>query len=125
MLDRVYYYTDEKGRSPVEEFIRSLPKDEREKVLSYLRLLKDQGYHLRRPIADYVCDDIYELRPKGNRVFYFFFMRENAVLVHSIKKKTDAIPASDIRLAISRKIDFITRYKAGGFEDEKSKTSYF
>ncbi|OGF45586.1 MAG: hypothetical protein A2452_06290 [Candidatus Firestonebacteria bacterium RIFOXYC2_FULL_39_67] len=59
MLDRVYYYTDEKGRSPVESFINGLLPDEKQKVLSYIHLLKEKGYQLRRPIADYVCTMIY------------------------------------------------------------------
>ena len=58
---------------------------------------------MRRPLADYLRDGIYELRPKGNRVFYFFFMKNNAVLVHAIKKKTDKVPARDLELCLNRK----------------------
>jgi phage-related protein len=54
-------------------------------------------------MADYLKDGIYELRPKDNRIFYFFFLKDNAVLVHAIRKKTGKIPERDLRLCIKRK----------------------
>lgn len=99
----IYYFVDEKGHKPVEEFIRTLPKKERAKIFAYIIELKNQGYNLRRPIADYVGSGIYELRPKNDRIFYFFFLKDNAVLVHAIKKKTDKIPKGDLSLCFKRK----------------------
>ena len=81
----------------------ALPKKERAKISSYLMELKRQGHNLRRPMADYLGDGIYELRPGNHRVFYFFFVRNNAVLVHGIRKKTDKILKEDMILCIRRK----------------------
>lgn len=58
---------------------------------------------MRRPAADYLRDGVYELRPRDNRVFYFFFMKNSAVLLHAIRKKTDEIPDSDLELCLKRK----------------------
>ena len=80
-----------------------MPLDEQAKVFAYIDELRKQGHNLRRPLADYVHDGIYELRPKSNRLFYFFFLRENAVIVHAIKKKTYEIPKKDIELCVKRK----------------------
>lgn len=60
---------------------------------------------MRRPMVDYLRDGIYELRPKHNRIFYFFYLGESAVLVYAIKKKTEKIPENDLRLCIKRKIE--------------------
>jgi len=103
MLLNIYYFVDERGRKPVEEFIRTLSIEERAKVFAYIIELKNQGHNLRRPIADYIGKGIYELRPKASRIFYFFFLRDSAVLVHAIKKKTDKIPEGDLRLCVKRK----------------------
>ena len=62
-----------------------------------------QGHNLRRPMADYLKDGIYGLRPKTNRVLYFFFLTNGVVLVHATRKKTDKIPEHDLALAIRRK----------------------
>jgi phage-related protein len=111
MLSNIYYYIDARGNNPVKEFIASLPLKERAKVLAYIEELRQQGHNLRRPLADYVGQGIYELRPKHNRVFYFFFMKDSAVLVHAIKKKTDKIPEGDLQLCVKRKSQVGSDYK--------------
>jgi phage-related protein len=113
-LSGVYYFVDKDGNKPVKEFIDSLTLKEQAKVYAYIRELKKQGSNLRRPMADYLRDSIYELRPKNNRIFYFFYLRDNAVLVHAIKKKTEKIPDNDLRLCIKRKIE--TEKKPGHIE---------
>ena len=103
MLSNIYYFVDDKGNNPVKEFIKLLPIKERAKVFAYIVELKNQGHNLHRPMADYLRDGIYELRPKDNRIFYFFFLKDSAVLVHAIRKKTDKIPAGDFSLCLKRK----------------------
>jgi len=102
-LKDILCFIDRRGENPVKEFIDNLPVDERVKVLAYLNELRIKGNDLRRPMADYLGHGIYELRPKANRIFYFFFLRNNAVLIHAIRKKTDKIPLKDLELCIERK----------------------
>ncbi len=103
MLENIYYFLDERGESPVKEFIKALSQDERANVFAYIAELKNQGHNLRRPLADYLGQGIYELRPKANRVFYFFFLKNSAVLVHAIRKKTDKISNRDLEVCLKRK----------------------
>ena len=103
MLKHIYFFIDENGHSPVEEAMRELTEKEEMKVRAYIRILKEYGHTLRRPIADYLEEGIYELRPQAHRVFYFFFLRESAVLVHMTRKRTDKIPISDINICLKRK----------------------
>lgn len=103
MLANIWGFVDERGRSPVREYLDALALKDRQKAAAYIRELKRQGHNLRRPMADYVGQGIYELRPGANRVFYFFFMRDSAILLHAIRKKTDKLPQRDIELCIKRK----------------------
>ena len=103
MLESICFFIDERGECPVEEFILKLSVQERAKITAYLVELKNQGHNLRRPMADYLGEGIYELRPRDNRIFYFFFFRETAVLLHAIRKKTDRIPVGDLNLCLKRK----------------------
>lgn len=103
MLKGIYFYVDDRGHRPVKEFVDSLPMRDQAKVLAYLEELKRQGHNLRRPMADYLSEGIYELRPKDNRIFYFFFLKDNVVLLHAIKKKTNKIPVWDLDLCVKRR----------------------
>ena len=66
-------------------------------------------HELRRPEADYLRDDIYELRVglqgMNYRMLYFFHGRVAAVLVHSLVKERE-VPPRDIEEAIRRKRKF-------------------
>ena len=114
-LKGVYFFVDKDGCRPVKEFIYSLTQKERAKVYAYIGELKKQGNNLRRPMADYLRDGIYELRPKDNRIFYFFYLGDQAVLVHAIKKHVQKIPDKDLRLCIKRKVEA----EAGGVNLER------
>lgn len=122
----IYYFVDERGDNPVRDFIESLPLKERAKVFAYINELKRQGNNLRRPMADYLEDGIYELRAKDNRIFYFFYLKDNAVLVHAAKKKTREIPRNDLNLCLKRKqlvetgCGHIERLRSRGDLDEES-----
>ncbi len=105
MLKHVYFFMDESGFSPVEKFINELSEKERAKVRAYIKILKEFGHNVRRPIADYLGEGIYELRPQAHRVFYFYFMKDSAVLLHMLRKKTDKIPFNDLKLCIKRKTE--------------------
>lgn len=119
MLKHVFYFSDERGREPVREFINSLPPGEQAKVFAYIAELKAQGHNLRRPLAGYVTRGLYELRPKANRIFYFFYLNSSAVLVHAIRKRTDKLPERDIALALKRKAQVEESRNAGRFEREE------
>lgn len=88
--------------------------------MRYIELLEKEGPDLLRPYADSVKEKIRELRVKissGNiRIFYFFFIEKNIILLHVFKKKTQKLPEAEIEHAKKNMIDFISRYKEGEFE---------
>ena len=103
MLKNIFYFVNERGQNPVKEFIDSLPVKEQAKIFAYIMELEHQGHNLRRPLSDYLGHGIYELRPKRDRIFFFFFLKDYAVLVHAIKKKSKKIPKADLEFCIKRK----------------------
>ena len=107
------YYVDEGGDSPVLKEVRSLTLQEQQKIFAYVSLLEERGEELRRPMADYVGDKLYELRPKTHRVLYFFMLKEYAVIVHMFRKKTDRLLEAQKHVALSRMQDFLQRYRQG------------
>jgi phage-related protein len=104
MAYQVCYYLDHRNRNPVKEFIVNLSDNERAKASACIKALSVYGPGLKRPTADYLGRGIYELRPKRSRIFYFFFMKGNVVLLHAIKKKTDNISKGDLLLCYKRKL---------------------
>jgi phage-related protein len=68
--------------------------------------LSELGYRLRRPEADYLRDDIFELRFRhlsvNYRVLYFFHGRKLVVLSHGISKQQSALPTREIEIAVER-----------------------
>lgn len=104
MAYEIYYFLDHRDKNPVEEFVHSLPKDELAKFYAYIDELAREGPNLKRPMADYIGHSIYELRPKRSRIFYFFYSNDYIVLLHAIKKKTNAIPLRDLIICYKRKV---------------------
>lgn len=82
------------------------PAKAQAKCLVKLGRLEELGHELRRPEADYLRDDIYELRVRlqsmNYRMLYFFHGRTAAVVSHGVIKEKK-VPAKQIELAIRRK----------------------
>ena len=79
------------------------------KCAAKIKRLEDRGHELRRPEANYVGDDIYELRAKKGhtnyRILYFFHGQHVALLCHALTKER-AIPPADLARAKARKAAF-------------------
>jgi hypothetical protein len=94
---------------PVREWLKSLPQKVARKCLSYFVMLEQQGHELRRPIADFLRDGIYELRPSFQgvhyRILYFFSGRNVVVVSHGIVKEAE-VPEMEIDRAIQRRQSF-------------------
>lgn len=115
-------FRDETGRAPVAEWLNKLAHSNAKawaNCRSRLQLLAEHGHELRRPIADYLRDGIYELRAKQGhvqyRILYFFHGRQIAVLAHSLTKE-DRISAQDFERVLKRKHLFTKDPKTHTYE---------
>ena len=104
----MYFYRDERG-VPVLDWMKELRAKDRKayaKCAARIRLLAQLGNDLRRPLADYMEQGIYELRIRKGRInyrmLYFFHGSHVAILVHALVKEGE-ITATDLQRALNRK----------------------
>ena len=109
----VIFYEDENGEKPVEEFLLSLDKKMRAKILGILGILEEKGNTLREPYSKPLGDGIFEVRCKIGtdltRVLYFFYYEGHIILTNGFVKKTQKTPKQVIQLAKKRRTDYIER----------------
>lgn len=106
---QVIFYQETDGTVPVLNWLDALVPRARAKCIVKIERLRELGHELRRPEADYLRDDIYELRiayqGRQYRLLYFFYGREVAVVSHGLVKER-RVPTREIELAIQRKRHF-------------------
>lgn len=105
----VIYYQDTDGTVPLNEWFKMLSPKVIQKCHAKLGRLEQMGHELRRPEADYLRDEIYELRASYQgvhyRMLYFFYERDAVVLSHGLAKER-VVPPRDIDIAVRRKAIF-------------------
>jgi phage-related protein len=114
------FYEDKNGYSAVREYIDELQKqsernkDSRvklKKIYEYINLLALNGTFLGEKYVKHIEDDIWELRPLSDRVFFFYWRDETFVLTHIFHKKTRKTPKREIETAKRNREDFLRRMK--------------
>lgn len=109
----IIFYEKEDGTEPAKEFILSLDKKMRTKMLRIIEMLQNNGYELREPYSKSVSEGILELRAKvgsdTSRVMYFFVIGKKAVLTNGFIKKTQKTPKEEIERAKRYRADFLSR----------------
>ena len=109
----IEFFDKENGSEPAKEFIFSLDKKMRTKVLFILDILADNGYELREPYSKHLEDGIFELRAKVgsdiSRVLYFFYVGSRIVLTNGFIKKTQKTPEQQIKLAKQYRAEYLKR----------------
>ena len=108
----VIFYQEDEDDVHVLNWLKDLRRfDSRayETCVAAIERLVEFGHELRRPLADFLKDGIYELRIRKGRVnyriLYFFHGRKLAILAHAITKE-DKVPKADIERALRRKREF-------------------
>lgn len=102
----VVFFREDAETVPMRDWLDRIPKKAQAKSLIKLGRLEAMGHELRRPEADYLGDDIYELRVRfqsvNYRMLYFFHGRTAAIVSHGITKQKE-VPVREIDLAVRRK----------------------
>ena len=77
----IEFYEKANGKSEIWDFLEKLrlksksSKDARiqyKQILLYIQLLPDNGTILSENITKHIDENIWELRPGNNRIFYFY-----------------------------------------------------
>lgn len=76
----IIFYEAINGECPIEEFLNSLDKKMRAKLIGMMEILEEKGNMLREPYSKSLGEGIFKLRCEFEnditRVLYFLFMRE-------------------------------------------------
>ena len=109
----INFYEAINGECPIEEFLNSLDKKMRAKLIGMMEILEEKGNMLREPYSKSLGEGIFELRCKfGNditRVLYFFIYERKIILKNGFIKKTRKTPIEQIQTAKARRKDFLER----------------
>jgi phage-related protein len=101
----VAFYRERTGSVPFLEWLDRMPPKAAAKCVA-LKRLRDLGHELRRPEADYLRDNIHELRISLQaihyRVLYFFHGTAVVVVSHGLVKEK-VVPPSEIDRAVARR----------------------
>ena len=109
-------YETEGGRTPIEEFLNSLPVKHKTKAQFVIDLLAEYGLLLKAPFTKHLAGTkLKELRiqasPNIYRIFYFAYIDKKFVLLHAFTKKTQQAPRKEIEIAENRMNEYIRRQK--------------
>lgn len=118
MAYEIIFYERENGESEIWNLLEGL-REKRDKnkdariqykqMMLYIELLQKNGTRLPENITKHIDEDIWELRPGTNRIFYFCYMDNEIVLLHSFRKKTQKTPKREILKAKAERDDYILR----------------
>ena len=89
----VKLYETQGGKFPVKDYLKKLAKESKYNEIGQIELyidrLKQYGMTINNSFPETIRklrDDIYELRPGKNRVFFFYYTGNEFVLLHAYRK---------------------------------------
>ena len=124
----IAFYQTSGGECQIWDFLENLrikaasSKDARiqhKQVSLYMELLKLNGTNMNENIKKHLEEDIWELRPGNNRVFYFFvekdavLEKDTFILLHQFRKKSQKTPRREIEQAKRERDDYLSRKENG------------
>ena len=109
----IEFYERENGDIPAEEFLLSLDKKMRAKILGIMGILQEKENQLREPYSKHLDEGIFEIRGKVgtdiSRVLYFFYYEGKIVFTNGFVKKTQKTPKSEIEKAKMYRNNYLER----------------
>ena len=115
---KIHFYQTDSGREPVREYLEQLKKSKNIndikllfEINTYITLLADRGCNLGLPYSRHLRDEIWELRPKSDRILYCCVKDNNIYLLHNFKKASQKTPLKEIKTALQRYKNLVTKSK--------------
>ena len=113
-MREIRFYRTASGHSSIEEFLDSLSAKQAQKTTWVLQLIEELDVIPAQYFKKLVnTDNIWEVRVlSGGNIFRILGFLEGerlVVLNHAFKKKTQKMPLKEIKIAESRKRDYLRR----------------
>jgi len=111
-------YRDASGYSPVADFLTKLSdrahtdKSSRmrlAKIYRYFTLLEMHGTRIGLPTTRHIENDIWELRPTNDRLFFAYWKEGVFIILHHYVKKSQKMPQQELEQAKRNLVDFLKR----------------
>ena len=113
MRREVNFYKTKSGKSPIEEFLDSVPSKAAQKIMWVLSLIEDvemvPAQYFKKLVS---TAEIWECRVKqGSNIYRIFGFMEGRelILTHGIIKKTQKTPAGEIEKAEIYREEYLKR----------------
>jgi phage-related protein len=115
-MREIIFYRTPSGNCPVEDFLDSLSAKQAQKVIWVLKLVTELESIPTKYLKKLVnTDNIWEIRIKLDNNIYrllgFFQDNNLIILTNGFTKKTQKTPIQEIKLAETRKQDYLQRRK--------------
>ncbi len=107
------FYQTEVGNEPVREWLKRLPKEDRQEIAKDIRTT-EYGWPIGMPTCDSLGDGLWEVRTDlGDRIarVFFFMVGSQMILLHGIIKKGRTAPKVDLDTARARKRNTEDRFR--------------
>ena len=115
---KLVFYRKPNGDCPVSEFLSSLNKVMRFKMMNQFDLLELFGNHPKGDFTKPLGDGIFEVRAQNRtditRVLFFFDKNRQIVLTNGFVKKTQRLPASELETAKRYRADYLYQTRNSG-----------
>ena len=102
----VYFFKTKAGKEPVREWLKSLPKEDKQNIGDDIKTLQF-GWPVGMPLVKSLGNGLLEIRSSlpSNKIarIIFFIYEGNIVLLHGFIKKTQKTEQKDLSLAKKRK----------------------
>lgn len=107
---QIYFFQTANGNRPVEDYLEKLrtsknPKDRNlfTDILAFIGALAQRGNSLGMPyVRKLQGTDLWELRPKSERIIYCVIQGNKVYLLHAFTKDSQKTRLKEIRTALSR-----------------------
>lgn len=93
-MHEIIFYKDNSGKESVYELIRELSKNDNKenrirlnKINDYIQVLSTYGIIANDNYMKHLDGDIWELRPRKDRILFFSYVNGSFVLLHDFVKK--------------------------------------
>jgi len=100
-----FYYT-QSGRSPVQEFIKTLSMDDKARFTDVYEGVEKYGLEYQRATFRHLSGKLWEIKfsGEGGRYRVAYVMKEGAWMVwlHAFKKTTQKTPERELQTALKR-----------------------
>jgi phage-related protein len=113
---QIEYYKNSRGEEPVKAYIDCLlaktDKNSRvkaRKIIDYINALALYGQSLGMPYMKHIGDEIWELRPLRDRIFFVAWTSDSFLILHHFMKQTQQTPRREINTAKRRLQETVER----------------